>query len=99
MAFFALQYINSTCRNSAAHKSIRRDKQNPYFRKEIVENTDLQLHVRNCLWNIWETPFTPLRKVSFDVGPLAGISSAHNKGMKRFTGREQRMQTLTHSNI
>jgi len=33
-----------------------------------MENIELQLQVRNCLWNIWETPFTPLRKVSFDMG-------------------------------
>jgi hypothetical protein len=34
-----------------------------------MDNMELQLRVvRNCLWNIWETPLTPLRKVSSDVG-------------------------------
>jgi len=53
--------------NLAAHKSIRRDKQNSYFHRGIMENTELQLQVRNCLWNLWETPFPRLHKVSFDM--------------------------------
>jgi hypothetical protein len=38
------------------------------FHREIMENIELQLRLRNSLWKLWETLFTPVRKVSYDMG-------------------------------
>lgn len=77
-------------------KCIRWDKQNPYFYREVMENIELQLRVRNCLWNIWETPFTPLHKVSFHMGQF-GRNINHPKQSYETVYRTQATYAKVHS--